>query len=103
VLAVGATLLLIPGRLSAVKDSATATISYIPFLLLILVFATFAWGFKNDRPSAERRSTWWLRSGPILMVALFALGAYSEVYPRADYAHLVRTLPPIFLLLSLAA
>ncbi|HZM90445.1 MAG TPA: glycosyltransferase family 39 protein [Blastocatellia bacterium] len=103
VLAVGATLLLIPGRLSAVKDSATATISYIPFLLLILVFATFCLGFKNDRHSAERRNTWWLRSGPILMVALFALGAYSEVYPRADYAHLVRTLPPIFLLLSLAA
>ena len=37
------------------------------------------------------------------MVALFALGTYAEVYPRADYAHLVRILPPIFLLLFLAA
>ena len=35
-----------------------------------------------------------------MIVACFALGAYLEVYPRADYYHLVRVLPPVFVLFA---
>jgi hypothetical protein len=92
--------LLIPGRAFVLKDSATAAISYLPPALLAITIAGVAWQFKNQR-EAEDRQRWWKDSGSIAIVALFALGAYAEVYPRADYAHLVRILPPIFLLLFL--
>jgi hypothetical protein len=96
--ALGAAVLLIPGRAFVLKNSATAAISYLPPVLLVLTFAGVIWQFKNRR-YAEGRQRWWEESGSIVIVALFALGAYSEVYPRADYAHLVRILPPVFLLL----
>jgi hypothetical protein len=44
---------------------------------------------------------WWQQNGKLIIVALFALGAYLEMYPRADYYHLVRALPPTFLLIAL--
>jgi hypothetical protein len=47
------------------------------------------------------RTNWWQQSGQLVIVGLFALGAYLEMYPRADYYHLVRSLPPTFLLLAL--
>ena len=102
-LAIGIAFLLIPGRAYAIKTSATAAIFYLPPVLLIVVFAIVAWDFWKAGRTAEQRYALWRRSGPPFMVALFALGAYAEVYPRADYAHLVRILPPIFLLLFLAA
>jgi hypothetical protein len=46
-------------------------------------------------------SQWWQQNGKLIIVALFALGAYLEMYPRADYYHLVRALPPTFLLIAL--
>jgi membrane protein implicated in regulation of membrane protease activity len=45
---------------------------------------------------------WWQSNGEVVIVGLFALGAYLEMYPRADYYHLVRSLPPTFLLIALA-
>ncbi|HSB12125.1 MAG TPA: glycosyltransferase family 39 protein [Blastocatellia bacterium] len=102
-IALGAIVLLIPGRGYAIKESATASISYLPPVLLMAVFARIGWTFNKARRSAQQRSLWWRRTAPALMVALFAFGAYSEVYPRADYAHLVRILPLTFLLLFLAA
>jgi hypothetical protein len=46
-------------------------------------------------------SNWWQENGRLIIVGLFALGAYLEMYPRADYYHLVRALPPTFLLIAL--
>jgi hypothetical protein len=37
----------------------------------------------------------------MIIVMLFALGAYLEIYPRADTYHVVRALPPTFLLIAL--
>lgn len=101
VLALCSAVLLIPGRAYAIKTSATAAMSYFPPALLLLAFAIAAWRFKSNRHSADERQQWWRSCGPIVTVALFALGAYLEMYPRADYAHLVRVLPPVFLLLLL--
>jgi hypothetical protein len=42
-------------------------------------------------------ASWWRRNGPITITGLFALAVYLEVFPRADYFHLVRVLPPVFL------
>lgn len=66
----------IPG----INRSATAAIFYFPPAV-----------FAAALPSLKR-------SGPILMVAAFAAGIYLEIFPRADYYHLVRALPPVFLL-----
>lgn len=46
------------------------------------------------------RLHWWQQHGALIIVAWFALGAYMELYPRADYYHLVRALPPTFLLIA---
>jgi hypothetical protein len=100
-LAVAVTVLLIPGRAYAIKNSATATISYLPLALLILAVAIASWQFKSNLHSPEQRHLWWRRTGPVVIVALVAMGAYSEMYPRADYAHLVRILPPTLLLFFL--
>jgi multisubunit Na+/H+ antiporter MnhC subunit len=102
-IAVVAAVLLVPHRAFVIKNSATAAISYLPLVMFILVLASAAWAFGKHRRSLEQREGWWRSFGPIAVVALFAFGAYLEVYPRADYAHLVRTLPPTFLLLLLAA
>jgi hypothetical protein len=42
--------------------------------------------------------SWWKANGTLAIVALFSVGIYSEVFPRADYYHLIRILPPLFLL-----
>jgi hypothetical protein len=52
-------------------------------------------------PSSPLPNQWWQQSGVLVIVGLFALGAYLEMYPRADYYHLVRSLPPTFLLMVL--
>ncbi|HXG90975.1 MAG TPA: glycosyltransferase family 39 protein [Blastocatellia bacterium] len=100
-LALCAITLLIPGRAYVIKSSATAVISYLPIALFIITFAFVAWQYKTNHRVQEQRAAWWRSSGPIVMTGLFALGAYLEMYPRADYAHLVRVLPPVFLLLLL--
>jgi hypothetical protein len=51
--------------------------------------------------SSPLHGNWWRRQGAVVIVSLFALGAYLEMYPRADYYHLVRSLPPTFLLIAL--
>jgi hypothetical protein len=59
------------------------------------------WQLVKVRGVAEGREQWWRRYGAIMIVALFTLGAYLEMYPRADEYHLVRVLPAVFLLLVL--
>lgn len=96
VLVCGVAVLLIPGRAFAVKTSATAAVAYMPLTLFAVAALFVAWQFRK-----RSRGEWWSSAGPIAIVSLFALGAYLEMYPRADYAHLVRALPPVFLLLFL--
>lgn len=96
VLICGMAVILIPGRAFAVKTSATAAVAYMPLTLFVIAALFVAWQFRK-RGRSER----WSSAGPIVIVSLFALGAYLEMYPRADYAHLVRALPPVFLLLFL--
>lgn len=83
--------LLIPGRMVFLKDSATAAIAYVPVFLFATAGAISLWRLR------DRGSKQWRRR--VLIVALFSAGVYLEVYPRADYYHLVRVLPPVFLLL----
>lgn len=96
VLICGVAVMLIPGRAMALKTSATAAVAYMPLTLFVAAALSVAWQFRN-----RSRGEWWSSAGPIAIVSLFALGAYLEMYPRADYAHLVRALPPVFLLLFL--
>jgi 4-amino-4-deoxy-L-arabinose transferase-like glycosyltransferase len=93
--------LLFPGRFLWLKISATATVAYLPPVLFVGVLARSAWRLKRSarRPSGRREL--WADLGAVIIVMLFALGAYLEVYPRADQYHLVRALPPVFLLLVL--
>jgi hypothetical protein len=39
----------------------------------------------------------WHDKGALAITGLFALAVYLEVFPRADFHHLVRVLPPVFL------
>jgi 4-amino-4-deoxy-L-arabinose transferase-like glycosyltransferase len=120
-----AALVVWPGRAFIVKQSATAAVAYLPLALFALVAAAALWpgqwslepgesvtlrerlnafwrSLANEFQSRERRREWWRRNAASLTVMLFALGIYLEMFPRADYYHLVRVLPPVFLLLLVA-
>ncbi|HKP12893.1 MAG TPA: glycosyltransferase family 39 protein [Blastocatellia bacterium] len=121
-----AALVLWPGRAFIFKQSATAAVAYLPPALFALVAAVALWPGKlplrsrgerltlrerlkavwrsvaNEFQSREARREWWRRNGATVTVMLFALGVYLEMFPRADYYHLVRVLPPVFLLLLVA-
>lgn len=101
VMLAGSIILLLPGRAYLIKNSATAAISYFPIALFALTLIFLAWQFVRHRRSRQEREWLWQSYGPIIIVAAFALAAYLEMFPRADYAHLVRVLPPVFLLLFL--
>ena len=101
VLIIGAVVLFFPGKLWIMKTSGTALVAYLPVFLFIGVAALLVWRFKKEAKTGEDRRRWWARSAAIIIVGLFALGAFLEMYPRADYYHLVRVLPAIFLLLLL--
>jgi hypothetical protein len=96
VLGCGVAAMLIPGRAMAIKTSATAAVAYMPLTLFVAAVLFAAWQFRN-----RSRGEGWSSAGQFVIASLFALGAYLEMYPRADYAHLVRALPPVFLLLFL--
>ena len=82
VLVCGVAVILIPGRAFAVKTSATAAVAYMPLTLFVVAALFVASQFRN-----RSRSEWWSSAGPIAIVSLFALGAYLEMYPRADITH----------------
>ncbi|HEX5733892.1 MAG TPA: glycosyltransferase family 39 protein [Blastocatellia bacterium] len=101
ILIIGSLVILIPGRLQMMKASGTALVAYLPIFLFIGIAVFAALLFKVMAKTGEGRRRWWTAVGPIIIVMLFALGAFLEMYPRADYYHLVRILPPVFLLLLL--
>ncbi len=110
ILALAAIALLIPGRAFIVKNSAMATIAYLPLLLFIAIafglvasywFLIASYQSSGKENLLSKKREWWAFNNRVVIVGLFALGTYLEIYPRADYYHVVRALPPTFLLITL--
>ena len=101
VIALGSGALLVPGRAYILKQSAAAAVAYLPLALFGAIVWLVVWRLVKGFRGATAREQWWHKYGAIIIVTLFTLGAYLEMYPRADEYHLVRVLPPIFLLLVL--
>ncbi|MEK6410230.1 MAG: glycosyltransferase family 39 protein [Acidobacteriota bacterium] len=93
-LAVGSIILLAPGRAIVLNESAIASVAYFPPLIFVAVSAVAISQLKTNNRGA---ATWWSNNGAIAITGLFALAVYLEVFPRADFYHLVRVLPPVFL------
>ena len=93
--AVGGTLVLIPGRAAILKDATTAAVAYFPAFTFIAAVCWILFSVRSQRRSRSQHETL-ARERRLVIVTFFALGAYLEVYPRADYYHLVRVLPPVF-------
>jgi hypothetical protein len=98
--ALGCVALLIPGRAYILKQSASATVAYLPLILFAVTAVWLLWLLFRGRRRGEKAADWWGQYGAIMIVGLFAAGAYLEMYPRADDYHLVRVLPVVFLLLT---
>lgn len=79
---------------STITDSTLAWTAYFPALVFIAASGAVVWQLKKNRADL---TTWWSRNGAITITGLFALAVYLEVFPRADYFHLVRVLPPVFI------
>lgn len=100
---VACSIILVPTRAEIAKASATATVAYIPPAIFACVILMVLWRLKQNLKDRERAAAWWAGNGKLVLVTVFALGAYLEVYPRADYYHLVRVLPPLFLVMLIIA
>lgn len=94
VLGIGSIILLAPGRAFLLNESAIAAIAYFPPLIFAAALAVAVWQLKSGGRSAV---SWWRDNGAIAITGLFAIAVYLEVFPRADFYHLVRVLPPVFL------
>jgi len=92
--------IIFPGRAMLIKTSASATVSYLPSFLFLITAMLASYDYWQARKNNEV-SSWWQSNGTLAIVGLFTLAVYLEVYPRADHYHLVRVLPPVFLLLLL--
>jgi len=88
-----AVVLLQATRGNVFNDSTIAWVAYFPPLIFAVATAVALWQLRHK----ERAADWWRNNGAITMTGLFALAVYLEVFPRADYFHLVRVLPPVFL------
>jgi hypothetical protein len=71
-------------------------VAYLPPFLFFSTFLLMTWQFIRNRTELD---SLWHRNGALVITGLFALAVYLEVFPRADYYHLVRVLPPVFLFL----
>ncbi|HET9530687.1 MAG TPA: glycosyltransferase family 39 protein, partial [Blastocatellia bacterium] len=91
--------LLIPGRAYYLKQSAIAFASYMPILLFTLVAAWLVWRLRSELKKNRTLEDWWAGARTLTIVGLIASGTFLEIYPRADLYHIVRVLPPVFLLL----
>jgi 4-amino-4-deoxy-L-arabinose transferase-like glycosyltransferase len=110
---IGGALILIPGRAGILKDAATGAVAYLPPMTFLyaagwIVFRLRRRTRDHDPAGAEPANGAGAvdsvnevdRERRLMIVACFALGAYQEVYPRADDYHLVRVLPPVFVCLT---
>jgi len=94
VLGIGSIVLLAPGKAALLNQSAIAAVAYFPPLIFLAALAVAIWQLKDNQRSV---ASWWRDNGAITITGLFAIAVYLEVFPRADFYHLVRVLPPVFL------
>ncbi len=94
VLGIGAIILLMPGKAELLNESAIASVAYFP-PLIFAVGALLA--IRQLKRGGGGAAEWWHDNGAITITGLFAIAVYLEVFPRADFYHLVRVLPPVFL------
>jgi 4-amino-4-deoxy-L-arabinose transferase-like glycosyltransferase len=94
VLGIGLIILMAPGKAALLNESALATVAYFPPLIFGVASAVAIWQLKNKERDG---ASWWRDNGAITITGLFAIAVYLEVFPRADFYHLVRVLPPVFL------
>ena len=94
VIAIGSVILLALDKAALINESAIAAVAYFPPLIFAAAFALAIWQFKKKGRDA---AGWWRDNGAIAITGLFAVAVYLEVFPRADFYHLVRVLPPVFL------
>ena len=97
-LIVGFLLLLRARRDGVDNDAFLASVAYFPPFLFFSTSVLLIWQFIGNRKEPD---SWWRRNGSLVITGLFAVAVYLEVFPRADYYHLVRVLPPVFLFLVL--
>ena len=95
-LIVGFFILLRAQRGKVENDAFLASVAYFPPFLFFSTSVLLIWQLIRNRSEVDR---WWDRNGSLMITGLFALAVYLEVFPRADYYHLVRVLPPVFLFL----
>lgn len=96
ILFAGSALLYFEQRTEVPNDVYLASVAYVPPILFLSTFAWMVWQVIANRREPDR---WWRRNGTLALTGMFAFALYLEVFPRADYYHLVRVLPPIFLFL----
>ncbi|MEW6127392.1 MAG: glycosyltransferase family 39 protein [Acidobacteriota bacterium] len=110
VVLVAGAVLFYPNRAFIIKNSAMATVAYLPlflfFAIAIGLLISYWFLIRNSLSTGKAKSLtnkreWWTYNRQVIIVGLFALGAYLEIYPRADYYHVIRALPPTFLLMTL--
>lgn len=94
VIAGGSLILLAPARAALLNESAIAAVAYFPPLIFAAASAAAIWQLKKNKHGA---AGWWRANGALAVTGLFAIAVYLEVFPRADFYHLVRVLPPVFL------
>lgn len=71
-----------------------ALVAYFPQVIFAAALMLAIWQVKKNKSDG---ASWWIDKGPLAITGVFALAVYLEVFPRADYHHLVRVLPPVFL------
>jgi hypothetical protein len=94
VIGIGSLILLALDKAALINESAIAAVAYFPPLIFAAAFALAIWQLKKKGRDA---AGWWRDNGAIAITGLFAVAVYLEVFPRADFYHLVRVLPPVFL------
>ncbi|MFY9557388.1 MAG: glycosyltransferase family 39 protein [Blastocatellia bacterium] len=95
-IAVGTIIMLLAKRGDAFNESLLASVAYFPPFVFAFASALAVWQLKRKERDP---ASWWRRNGATVTVGLVALAVYLEVFPRADYYHLVRVLPPVFMFL----
>jgi 4-amino-4-deoxy-L-arabinose transferase-like glycosyltransferase len=94
VIAVGGSLWLLHStRGKTFNDCVLTTVAYFPPVIFLFGAATAIWQLREVN---WRAGGWWERNGATAITGLFALAVYLELYPRADFFHLVRVLPLVF-------
>lgn len=93
VIAIGTIILLAPMKAAVLNESAILSVAYFPPVVFLAAVVAAIRQLKKR----GRGAIWWRENGVLTITGLFAAGMYLEVFPRADFQHLVRVLPPVFL------